>query len=58
MNLEKFLEHLNSGKEVPANSDILAYMTELSDDNKRYIKKIFKDLGDSYRFNEKIINDL
>lgn len=33
-------------------------MTELSDDNKRYIKKIFKDLGDSYRFNEKIINDL
>ena len=32
MNLEKFLEHLNSGKEVPANSDILAYMTELSDE--------------------------
>ena len=31
---------------------------ELSEDNKGYIKKIFADLKNSYRFNDKIINDL
>lgn len=31
---------------------------ELSEDNKGYIRKIFKDLKESYQFNDKIVNDL
>ena len=50
MNLEKFLEHLNSGKEVPANSDILAYMTELSDE----AMKLSEELNNKYNPPEKV----
>lgn len=32
MNLEEFLEYLNSGKEVVANSEVHKYMTELADE--------------------------
>lgn len=50
MNLDEFLDHLNSGKEVPANSDILAYMTELSDEAMR----LSDELNNKYNPPEKV----
>ena len=50
MNLDDFLEHLNSGKEVPADSDILAYMTELSDEAMR----LSDELNNKYNPPEKV----
>lgn len=50
MDLNKFLEHLNSGKEVPANLDILEYMTILSDE----AMKLSDELNNKYNPPEKV----
>ena len=50
MELEAFLEHLNSGKEVPAGSEALSYMTELADEAMR----ISAELNNKYNPPEKV----
>ena len=59
MKLDEFLEYLNSGKEVVANSEVHKYMTELADEamrlseelNNKYIffKLINKPVDDTFK---------
>ena len=59
MNLEEFLEYLNSGKEVIGNSDVHQYMTELSDEAMRLSYELNNKYNPPERVNElffKLIN--
>lgn len=50
MTIEKFLEHVNSGKNIPTNTDIHIFMTKLSNE----AMKITTKLNNSYHTPEEI----
>ena len=59
MNLEDFLEYLNSGKEVVANSEVHKCMTELADEAMRLSQELNNKYNPPERVNElffKLIN--
>ena len=59
MKLDEFLEYLNSGKEVVANSEVHKYMTELADEAMRLSEELNNKYNPPQKVNElffKLIN--
>ena len=52
MKLDEFLEYLNSGKEVVANSEVHKYMTELADEAMRLSEELNNKYNPPQKVNE------